>query len=135
MFKHFILFVLGGISYLLIELLWRGRSHWAMFVLGGICFLLIGAINEANRGRIPMLLQAFMGSVIITALEFATGYIVNIKLHMNVWSYYDIPYNIMGQICLPYMILWFFLSIVCVFADDWLRYYLFDEERPKYKWF
>ncbi|MCH5211880.1 MAG: hypothetical protein J1G06_02600 [Oscillospiraceae bacterium] len=135
MFKHFTLFVLGGISYLLIELLWRGRSHWAMFVLGGICFLLIGAINEANRRRIPMLLQAFMGSVIITALEFATGYIVNIKLHMNVWSYYDIPYNIMGQICLPYMILWFFLSIVCVFADDWLRYYLFDEERPKYKWF
>ena len=135
MFKHFTLFILGGISYLLIELLWRGRSHWAMFVLGGICFLLIGAINEANRRRIPMLLQAFMGSVIITALEFATGYIVNIKLHMNVWSYYDIPYNIMGQICLPYMILWFFLSIVCVFADDWLRYYLFDEERPKYKWF
>ena len=135
MFKSFTLFTLGGISYLLIELLWRGRSHWAMFVLGGICFLLIGAINEANRRRIPMLLQAFIGAVIITALEFATGYIVNLKLHMNVWSYYDMPYNIMGQICLPYMILWFFLSIVCVFADDWLRYYLFDEERPKYKWF
>ena len=134
MFKYFTLFGLGGITYLIIELLWRGRSHWTMFLLGGLCFLLIGAINEAGRGRIPVLLQAFFGAVIITSLEFVTGCIVNLQLHMNVWSYYDMPYNLLGQICLPYMILWFFLSIGCTFADDWLRYYLFGEEKPKYRW-
>jgi hypothetical protein len=133
MFKHFILFGLGGIFYLITELLWRGRSHWTMFILGGVCFVLIGLINEKGRGRLPLLLQGAIGAVIITSLEFITGCIVNIKLGMNVWSYYDMPFNIMGQVCLPYMLLWFILSIVCVIADDKLRYYLFGEENVKYK--
>lgn len=133
MFKHLILFGLGGISYILIEMLWRGHSHWTMFVLGGICFVIIGAINEAKRDKIPLLVQGLIGSVIITALEFITGYIVNIRLNMYVWSYYDMPYNIMGQICLPYMILWFFLALVCVLVDDWMRFYLFGEERHHYR--
>lgn len=133
MFKHLILFGLGGISYILIEMLWRGHSHWTMFVLGGICFVIIGAINEYKRDKIPLLVQGLIGSVIITALEFITGYIVNIRLNMYVWSYYDMPYNIMGQICLPYMILWFFLALVCVLVDDWMRFYLFGEERHHYR--
>lgn len=95
--------------------------------------MLIGRINERSRGRIPLLLQMAMGAVIITVLEFITGYIINIKLGMNVWSYYDMPYNIMGQVCLPYMILWFFLSLLCILADDYLRYFLFAEEKPHYK--
>ena len=123
MFKHVTLFFMGGISYIMIELLWRGASHWSMFVLGGLCFVIIGLINEI-----------VFGAVIITVLEFITGYIVNLKLHMYVWSYYDVPYNIMGQVCLPYTVIWFFLSIVCSIADDYMRYFLFGEEKPKLKW-
>lgn len=129
MFKNLILFALGGIFYLIIELLWRGRSHWSMFILGGVCFVLVGLISEKSCGRLSLLLQGVIGAVIITVLEFITGYIVNIRLHMNVWSYYDAPLNIMGQVCLPYMILWFFVSIGCIIVDDYLRYYLFGEER------
>jgi uncharacterized membrane protein len=74
-----------------------------------------------------------IGSLIITVLEFITGYVVNIKLGLNVWSYYDMPYNIMGQVCLPYTLLWFVLSLVCIIADDKLRVYLFGEERRQYR--
>ena len=133
MTKHLILFGLGGVSYLIIELLWRGYSHWSMFILGGLCFLLIGLINERSRERIPLTLQMLIGSIIITALEFAVGYIVNIRLDMNVWNYYDMPYNIMGQICLPYTLLWFALSLICILADDYLRIYLFGEDRRRYR--
>lgn len=133
MLKHGILFGLGGIFYVIIELLWRGNSHWSMFVLGGLCFLIIGLINEQSRGKIPLILQMSISAVIITALEFVTGYIVNIKLDMNVWNYSDLPYNIMGQVCLLYTILWFFLSLLCIIADDWLRYRLFGEEKQKYR--
>lgn len=133
MFKSFILFGMGGIFYLIIELLWRGESHWSMFILGGVCFAVIGLINERSRGQLPLLLQGLIGAVIITALEFVTGYIVNIRLGMNVWSYYDMPMNIMGQVCLPYTVLWFFLSIGCVIVDDILRERLFGEERVRYK--
>lgn len=133
MFKHLILFGLGGIFYIIIEMLWRGSSHWSMFILGGLCFLLIGLINERSRERIPLTLQMLIGSIIITALEFAVGYIVNIRLDMNVWNYYDMPYNIMGQICLPYTLLWFALSLICILADDYLRIYLFGEDRRRYR--
>lgn len=135
MFKHTIIFSLGGIFYLMIEMLWRGYSHWSMFVLGGTCFLVIGLINEHSRGKIILPVQMLIGASTITILEFMVGYIVNIKLGLDVWSYYDMPYNIMGQVCLPYMILWLFLSLGCIFVDDYLRYRLFGEEKQKYKWF
>ena len=133
MLKQFIIFGIGGITYLIIELLWRGSSHWSMFFLGGVCFLVVGLINEKSRGNIPLLLQMLVSTIIITALEFITGYIVNIRMGLNVWSYYDLPYNIMGQVCLLYSILWFFLSFLCILADDWLRHILFGEEKQKYR--
>ncbi len=133
MIKHTILFGIGGITYLIIELLWRGSSHWSMFLLGGACFLVVGLINEKSRGNIPLLLQMLISTILITALEFVTGYIVNIRLGLGVWSYSDMPYNIMGQVCLMYSVLWFFLSFVCIVADDWLRHLLFGEEKQKYR--
>ena len=134
-FKLLILFAIGGIFYLIIELLWRGYSHWTMFILGGTCFVLLGLINEFYNFSIPLVLQMFFGMCIITALEFITGYIINIRLGMNVWSYAGMPHNILGQICLPYMILWFFMAGACIIIDDWLRHILFDEERPHYQLF
>mgnify|MGYP006903197812 FL=1 len=44
------------------------------------------------------------------------------------------PFNLCGQICLPYTILWILLSAVCIVTDDWLRYLLFGEEKPEYVW-
>ena len=128
-----ILFLFGAISYVLIELLWRGYSHWSMFLLGGICFLLVGQINEYFTFEIPLAVQAVIGSFIITLFEFCTGCVVNLHLGLNVWDYYDMPYNILGQICLPYSILWVFLSIVCIIADDYIRYFFLGEEKPHYK--
>lgn len=133
--KYLILFSLGGIFYLIIELLWRGYSHWTMFVLGGVCFVLIGVINELLPYDMPLIIQMLIGTFIITSLEFVTGCIVNLYLHLNVWSYYDMPYNIMGQICLPYMFLWFLLSSVCIVVDDYLRFMFFGEEKPHYRLF
>lgn len=133
--KYLILFSMGGIFYLIIELLWRGYSHWTMFALGGVCFVLIGIINEFFTYEIPLPIQMLLGTFIITSLEFVTGCIVNLKLGLNVWNYYDMPYNIMGQICLPYMFLWFLISPVCIIADDYMRYMFFGEEKPHYKLF
>ena len=80
MFKHLIIFSLGGIFYLMIEMLWRGYSHWSMFVLGGACFLIIGLINEHSRGKIILPVQMLIGAAAITILEFIVGYVVNIKM-------------------------------------------------------
>ena len=44
--KNLFLFIVGGILYSLIELLFRGHTHWLMFFVGGFCFILVGAINN-----------------------------------------------------------------------------------------
>ena len=67
-------------------------------------------------------------------LELIFGIIFNINLGMNVWDYSDLPFNLFGQICLPFMIAWFLLSAVAIVADDYIRYWLFAEDKPKYKW-
>lgn len=131
--KMLILFSIGGICYVIIELLWRGYSHRTMFLLGGACFFALGLINEFYDYEIPLVLQMIFGTIIITALEFLTGCIVNLHFHMNVWNYSSLPYNLLGQICLPYTMLWFLLSPLCIITDDWLRYALFGEERPHYR--
>ena len=130
--KYLILFVIGGGTYVLLELIFRAKSHWTMFILGGICFILIGLINEIYGRETPLIPQMFQGSLLITSLEFITGLIVNVKLGWDVWDYSDMPLNLMGQICLPFSVLWFFVSLIAIALDDYVRYKLFGQPKPKY---
>lgn len=126
------LFLIGGAIYVLIELVYRGYSHWTMFLLGGLCFVLIGGVNEYIPWEMPLWLQAGIGAVIITALEFICGCIVNLALGWNVWDYSNTPLNILGQVCLPFAIIWFVIAHLGIVLDDYLRYWLFKEEKPYY---
>ena len=124
----------GGALYVALEMLWRGRSHWTMAILGGLCFMLIGLLNELLPWEMPLLLQGVIGSAaIVTPLELLTGCIVNLGLGWNVWDYSALPCNLWGQICLPFSLLWVVVSIAAVVLDDWLRHWLFGEERPRYR--
>jgi len=123
----------GGCLYVVLELIVRGRSHWTMFVLGGLSFFLIGLINELFPWGMPLALQGLVGSVcIVTPLEFVTGCIVNLWLGWDVWDYSNLPFNVMGQICLPFSLLWVLVAMAAAVLDDWLRYWLFQEPRPHY---
>ncbi len=133
--RPLILFGIGGLLYYVIEILWRGYSHWTMFLLGGFCFVMIGLINEIFTFRIPLVKQMLISAVIITVAEFMCGCIVNLWLKLNVWDYSELPLNVMGQICLSYSVLWFFLSALAIILDDCLRHWLFMEEKPIYKLF
>lgn len=104
-----------------------------MGVLGGACFVLIGLINEVFTWDTPLCLQGIIGSLIVTTLEFISGLILNVWLNLDIWDYSRVPFNVMGQICPRFTIGWFFIAIVAVIVDDWLRYRLFDEEKPHYR--
>lgn len=132
--EYLVIFFIGGAVYYLFEIIGRGHSHWSMFILGGICLIVVGLLNEKpffpeNFGIIP---QALMGTVAITVLEFITGLIVNVWWGLGVWDYSNMPLNIMGQICLPFTLLWVVLSVLAIVVDDYIRYYLFGEEKPHY---
>lgn len=67
--------------------------------------------------KAPLLKKCLLGAVIITVIEFIFGVVFNIIFHMNVWNYENTPFNLFGQICLPYSILWFLL---CFFLFKWI---------------
>lgn len=131
--KYVALITVGGLMYILLELAWRGRSHWTMFLLGGICFVALGLINEVLPWDMPLWQQVLIGACIVTVLEFAAGCVVNLWLDWSVWDYSSLLGNIMGQICPQYGLLWMPISLVGIILDDWLRYWWWGEERPRYK--
>ena len=96
---------LGGGAYVLLELLWRGRSHISMFLLGGGCFLMLGKIRQLP---LTMPYKMLLGATGITAGELVTGLLFN-RDH-SIWDYSQIPFNFQGQICLPFSLLWIPLS-------------------------
>lgn len=137
MSKAPVLFCAGALCYTAVEYLWRWHTgrlpvHWSMAVLGGAMFLLIGAINEFLPWEMPLLLQGLLGSVAVTAAELAAGLYLNLYLGLGIWDYSHLPFQLLGQICLPFSLAWVALSVVGVVLDDWLRHLFWGEEQPRY---
>ena len=133
--KYLFLFFLGAVIYMLMELIWRQRTHWTMGILGGICFIELGLINEIIPWDMQLSVQALIGTILITVNEFISGLIINVWLGWNVWDYSHVPLNILGQICLPFFFAWVGLSLVGIVLDDVIRWLCFGEEKPRYKIF
>ena len=106
--KKMLLFPIGGLGYGILEILWRGSTHWTMLLTGGGCLMLLDRLDMRHQGE-WLFLRCIRGSMLITAVEFAVGVLVNLVLHLNVWDYSAQRGNIAGQICPLYSILWYFL--------------------------
>lgn len=111
--KYAAVFAVGAVGYSAIELLWRGHTHWSMSVAGGICFSLITAI-EKKFPNVRYLYKCIMGSLAITTVEFSFGVVFNVWLGKDVWDYSGIKFNLLGQICLLYTVLWGFLTALAL---------------------
>ncbi len=109
--KYIIIFIIGGIGYGIIEVLFRGYTHWSMIITGGAAFLSLYIINNALTNT-SIFIKALLGMVVITVLEFSVGIIVNKIFALDVWDYTNMPGNILGQISLQFSACWYGLSVV-----------------------
>lgn len=126
--KSLSIFCVGGMLYGIIELLWRGHTHISMFLVGGLCFYLIGLIDE--KTSLPIVFQLPLSALIVTAVEFISGVIINLVLKLDVWDYSGMPLNLFGQICPTFSLMWLFLSFPAIIVEDSIRVMLFNE-KPK----
>lgn len=129
--EYSVLFYLGGMAYNGLELLWRGWTHGSMFVAGGVCFLLIGHLGELRK-PLPLLWRTVLSAGIVTMVELAAGLAVNRQY--AVWDYRALPGNLLGQISLPFTLLWLPVSLGAIWVYDILRLGLFGRPREKYRW-
>lgn len=108
--ENLILFLFGGAIYSMIEVIFRGYTHWSMTLTGGLCLLILYRRFTA-RPHEPLLMKCLFGAIVITTLEFMAGCIVNLWLGWDVWDYSGLMFNLFGQICLPFSVIWFFITI------------------------
>lgn len=135
--KNLVLFIVGFTSYITIEVLFRGYSYPLMGACGGIAILLLDKINDRISWDVDILLQGLCGSALITSSELIIGELaLHTTLIPQMWDYSNTPLNFDGVICLPFIIVWFFLAIVAIFVADAINYYVFEElPVPYYKLF
>lgn len=118
MWKRCVIFLTGGIAYVGIELLWRGRSHISMFAAGGLCLLLIGHLGEV-KPKLSLPLRMILGTLIITMVELGMGLLVNRSY--RVWDYRGLPGNLWGQICPQFVLLWLPLSVLAIWVYEKMK--------------
>ena len=109
--KYSLLFIIGAVGYAAIEVIWRGRTHWSMMLAGGLCFVIFSLVARWLQGR-SILIKAAVCAIGVTAVEFIFGVIFNLWLGLGVWDYSSMPMNILGQICLPFTLLWGGIAIL-----------------------
>ena len=120
-FMDGLLFLTGSCAYPTLEMIWRGRTHYSMALAGGLCLTLIGRICCGPLSHRSLALRCLTGSGIITGVELCTGLVVNNLLGFEVWDYRDMPLNILGQVCLPYSLLWCLLTLPAMALCDLLK--------------
>lgn len=127
------LWLVGGSFYYSFEMVFRGFSHWSMFVLGGVCLMFIAYQGRAVNWQEPLWKQIIRCTLFVIASEFITGIIVNKWFQLAVWDYSDQPFQLFGQICLPFAVIFSGLCALGILLSGYLLHWLFGEEKPKYR--
>ena len=130
--EYLFLWAVGGCIYYGAELLFRGFSHWTMFVLGGICLVFFAVQGRLVHWEDPLWRQVLRCLLFVISMEFITGIILNKWLRLEIWDYSRLPFQLFGQICLPFAIIFSGFCAVGILLRGYLLYWLYGEEKPHY---
>ena len=116
---------------------WGSLSHNLGLKLLALLLAILLSIPLERFGaelpwEMPLMLQAAICTVAITATELVAGLLLNVWLGLGVWDYSHLPLNLWGQICVQYALLWYILCLIFIPVFDWLRYAVEGGERPRY---
>lgn len=126
-----VIFFIGALSYGALEVMTRGFTHISMGLLGGLSFMFISYTSNLRRGGgITIFEQLIVSALFITVSELLCGFIVNLSWELSVWDYSDMPLNYLGQICLPFSILWMVIAFAAVLVEQKIRISLFHQNIP-----
>ena len=115
-------FSLGFFLYLTIETVYKSRisasnTHWSMGLLAGLAFVFLLFLDKTALTDSK---KAFCGMLFITVLEFFFGLYLNLYRRLNVWDYQKLPFNLLGQICPYFSLIWFVFSFLILYCNRFL---------------
>ena len=115
-----LLTLVGGSVYVLIEITFRGYSHISMFAVGGLCLALI-SLTDVSFPRLGLIPKSAVCGIIISLAELTAGIVLNVYMDLKIWDYSSLRFNLLGQICPQFSLIWAALSIPAIYLSRFLR--------------
>jgi len=129
------IFVISGLIYTMLELIWRGRTHWTMFLCAGLCGLVMANINNnLLEFDTDFLKQVVISALCCTTFEFLFGIMFNGDF--SIWDYRNTwgTIHILGdQVNILFFGIWIIISVFSLPFLDWLQWKLGLAEKPYYR--
>lgn len=133
-----LLWTWGGTVYFFMEVIYKsmkGRPEsisWTMLMLAIVLCIPLERAGSELPWECSLWLQALIAMLLITLTELASGLVLNVLLGLSIWDYSNVPFNLYGQICLPFCVLWYFVCLFAIPIFDWLRWVVCGTEKPRY---
>lgn len=90
----------------------RGFLNGPLCPIYGIGVITVVVILEPYTGNLVALY--FLSALLVTALEWVTGILLEKIFHHKWWDYSEVPMNIGGYVCIPFSIIWGAACVVIV---------------------
>ena len=87
----------------------RGFLHGPICSIYGLCISSMVIVLDNINVTLPLLL--IVATIVISTIEYLTGYILEKLFKTKYWDYTDDPFNIHGRICLHFSIMWGITSV------------------------
>lgn len=135
-----LLWTWGGTVYFLLEVVWKlakeepERISWIMLVLAILLCIPVERCGAELPWTCPLWLQALSCAALVTAVELGAGLVLNVWLGLGIWDYSGLRWNLFGQICPQFFLVWWALCAAFIPVFDWMRYEVMGGQRPKYYW-
>ena len=130
-----IIFIISGFIYIMLELLWRGRSHWTMFLCAGLCGLVMANVNNNLLSfETDFRIQVVVSALCCTTFEFLFGLIFNGDF--TIWDYrgmWGTIHWLGDQVNLLFFGVWLLISLFALPFLDWIQWKLGLEDKPYYR--
>lgn len=132
--RKFSLFIICGLIYVLIEIMFRGYSFVSMFVLAGFCAIFfIDTPNNIYSFDLDVRLQILISTVLCTLAEGISGLYLNVYKGLNVWDYSSLPFTFFfGQCNLLFVVAWALIIMIGIPFCDAFNYYIGHEDPCPY---
>lgn len=127
--KYMVIFLIFGISYYFIEIVYAGHSYSNSIIMGGMGGILISLINVFYSYDTPKWKQITLTAFVMIFIEMVSGLILK-GLNISLWDYSNRFMNVEGVICLRYSLYWLLLSPIAIGLDDIIEWVYFGGQKP-----
>lgn len=108
----------------------RGFLNGPICPIYGVGVVAVVVLLEPYKNNLLVLYVASI--IVVTALEWVTGFILEKLFHSKWWDYSNMPLNLNGYVCLLFSLIW---GVACVAIVKWIHPLIYKGVKILPVWF